>query len=283
MSEADRESLQNDERFGAYEKITQAAQYFRAPEFKTSSSYDRLREKQLANRPNSFKFWKLASGIAAILILGLLAINLLENQATTHTADYAEKVELTLPDTSQISLNAGSQISYDQNNWDQKRLIALEGEALFKVAKGSTFTVETAFGNVKVLGTEFNVVNREGLFEVTCFEGRVLVTIDGTDPKELLAGEGIKYLNKRLTRFQTGSVRPNWVKNKSVFKSTPLHIILGEIERQYDITIDAAAIDKNVIFTGSFTHQDLDTALKAVTLPLDLQYEVVGSKVKLKK
>ena len=68
-------------------------------------------------------------------------------------------------------------LKYASNKWDKKRRVRLEGEAFFKVAKGSTFTVDTKTGSVKVLGTQFNVKNRIGFFEVVCYEGLVGVTV----------------------------------------------------------------------------------------------------------
>lgn len=284
LSEDDRELLKNDERFSAFEKFTQAAQYFRAPEFDASSSYDRLRSKQEQSQKRpAFKVWRIASGIAALFVLGFLVFNLLGNQPSTFTAAATEKIEITLPDNSRVDLNAGSVISFNEEKWDDARKLKLDGEALFTVAKGEKFTVETEAGDVTVMGTIFNVTQRDGFFEVVCYEGRVLVEIPGQQAKELTAGEGIKLLEKQLSAFETATAKPSWVNNKSVFKSTPYYMIIGEMERQYGINIDATAIDKNVIFTGSFTHQDLETALKAVTIPLNLSYQIEGSEVKLMK
>ena len=284
LSEADRELLKDDERFSAYEKFTQAAQYFRAPEFNTSSSYDRLlTRQQQVQRKSTFKPWRIASAIAAILVLGFLVVNMLDADLNTYSTAAAEKTEVFLPDNSAVNLNAESTLSFNEEKWQHAREVKLQGEALFTVAKGSKFTVETEVGNVSVLGTVFNVVQRDGLFEVVCYEGKVLVEIEGQQAKELTAGEGIKLLEKNLSTFETATANPSWVNNKSVFKSTPYYQILDELERQYGITVDASSIDKSVIFTGSFTHQDLDTALKAVTLPLDLSYQINGSEVKLVK
>ena len=180
LSEADRTALQDDERFSAYEKISQAAQYFRAPEFDASSSYDRLRLKQQQEtKVKSLKPWRIASAIAAILVLGFLVVNLTADDLTTYSTATAESLEITLPDDSAVQLNAGTTLSFNEDKWQDARAVSLDGEALFKVAKGSTFTVKTAAGTVQVLGTEFNVINREGLFEVTCYEGRVAVDING--------------------------------------------------------------------------------------------------------
>jgi Fe2+-dicitrate sensor, membrane component len=65
-----------------------------------------------------------------------------------------------------VNLNSSSQLSYSKNKWDSKREVTLNGEAFFKVSKGSTFDVITLNGKVSVLGTQFNVKQRENYFEV---------------------------------------------------------------------------------------------------------------------
>ena len=285
LSKADRESLQEDERFRAYEKISQAAQYFRAPEFDARSSYDRLltKKEQQESKVKTLKPWRIASAIAALLVLGFLVVNLTSDPLTTYQTATAERLEVSLPDASSVRLNAGTSLSFNEDQWQDARAVSLQGEALFKVAKGSTFTVETASGTVQVLGTEFNVLQREGLFQVTCYEGHVAVAINGKETIEITAGQGIQLINNKPSRFKTAVAIPSWINNKSVFKSTPYHMILAELERQYEVSVDASAIDKSVIFTGSFTHQDLNTALKAVTDPLQLSYTIEGDRVTIKK
>lgn len=61
-----------------------------------------------------------------------------------------------LPDGSTVYLNHNSAITYDQGF--NPRIIGLEGEAFFTVkADESIFLVTTEYGDVEVLGTEFNV------------------------------------------------------------------------------------------------------------------------------
>ena len=71
-----------------------------------------------------------------------------------HTAGNYEVVAL--PDGSQVYMNHNSSISYQEDF--NLRTVTLAGEAFFTVLPGeSIFTVETAHGNIEVLGTEFNV------------------------------------------------------------------------------------------------------------------------------
>ncbi len=85
----------------------------------------------------------------------------------------AEKTAVELPDLSQVKLNAQSRLTFNKKSWNKKREVVLDGEAYFKVAKGSKFSVITKDGTVTVLGTQFNVKHRDNYFEVVCFEGSV--------------------------------------------------------------------------------------------------------------
>lgn len=63
---------------------------------------------------------------------------------------------IVLPDGSQVQLNHHSSISFKKNF--TPRTIHLDGEAFFTVVPGKyAFIVTTPYGNVEVLGTEFNV------------------------------------------------------------------------------------------------------------------------------
>jgi ferric-dicitrate binding protein FerR (iron transport regulator) len=98
---------------------------------------------------------------------------LLSFAAHHHAAANGEMYAFSLPDQSQVLLNAGSQASFKSWDWSSNRAVSLQGEAYFKVAKGQKFTVETNLGSVTVLGTQFNVKARDNRFEVTCYEGKV--------------------------------------------------------------------------------------------------------------
>ena len=70
--------------------------------------------------------------------------------------------------------------------------------------------------------------------------------------------------------------------NKSVFRSTPFSIVVDELERQYNISISGDQRNTQTLFTGSFYHENLDTALQAITIPLNLEFSINGNEVVLK-
>ena len=62
----------------------------------------------------------------------------------------------------------------------------------------------------------------------------------------------------------------------------PFKQVLLEFERQYDVTIDYKNINTNRLFTGSFTHNNINVALKSITLPMGLTYNKLDKTITLK-
>ncbi|PQB04904.1 FecR family protein [Aureitalea marina] len=269
--------------FGSLSRIDQAAELVQKPELDVALSYQKLKAKRDQVREKSLWNWRRAVvSVAAVAVIALGLFWVVSNNSGMVQVMTAmgEKTELTLPDSSEVVLNAGSSLEYDQN-WDDVRAVRLNGEALFEVEEGKTFTVETSVGTIQVLGTRFNVKNRDNWFEVTCFDGLVEVKFGASNYK-LSAGNSFRLVNGQPHWEETSMTNPAWVANKSIFKSVPLSSVLSELERQYAIEIEATEIDKSVIFTGSFTHEDLETALRAISIPLSLTFEVKENSVTLK-
>ncbi len=64
----------------------------------------------------------------------------------------------------------------------------------------------------------------------------------------------------------------------NVFKNASIDAVFKEIESQFGITIRKAYDKKEVMFTGAFEHNILENALKSVTQPLNLEYEITSDK-----
>jgi ferric-dicitrate binding protein FerR (iron transport regulator) len=79
---------------------------------------------------------------------------------------------VSLPDRSVVYLNHNSTIKYNEEF--DPRIIELNGEAFFTVIPDeSTFLVTTEFGDIQVLGTEFNVKTAVNQVEVDVKSGLV--------------------------------------------------------------------------------------------------------------
>lgn len=208
---------------------------------------------------------------AAAMIVVLLGLGFYFVQPTAHAAANGETYAFSLPDQSQVLLNAGSEASFRSWNWSSNRAVSLQGEAYFKVAKGQKFTVETDLGSVTVLGTQFNVKARDNRFEVTCYEGKVRVVSAATE-QVILSGQRIIFNGAAKAVAATIAVAPEWTRHELLFENASFAAVLAELERQYDVTIDSE-LQTQQLFSGSVPGNDLDAALKiiAVTYHLDLR------------
>ena len=259
--------------------IVDNAQCFKASHFSTPASFKSLQEKlPTAQTPVRKVSWKRTLlQIASVLVLGFAVYyGFFYNQVTQVQTLAAEKITISLPDNSTVILNAASKISYHEKNWDEERELQLEGEAYFQVAKGKKFDVKTPEGTVSVLGTQFNVKQRDSYFEVICYEGVVQVTTN-TAVKKLQAGDTFRMDAGVQFSGATDDVAPQWTGNMSSFKSVRFHQVLEELERQYNISITYDGAKKTQFFTGAFVHDNLENALQAVTAPLGLTYKIEGT------
>jgi len=274
LSPEEQTMFEKTEAYADYHAIMQGASRFSKPVF------DKMRlQKALMNRveQESHKKTKVirlrpfiyAASIAAsiVLILGLF-FNKVE-----YTTPVGEQITVTLPDASEVQLNAGSTLSRKRFFWNSNKVVHLEGEGFFNIEKGEGFSVMTNTGTVAVLGTQFNI-RAQSVFELNCYEGKVRFTAKNIKEKEILtSGEGIVILDNLIKNKIIKESQPLWLSTKqSHFDNIPLTAVLETLERHYGFTFENTNLVRDVRFTGSFVHDDLDLALKTVLVPAKLEY-----------
>lgn len=258
-------------------------QGFKPYNYNVSEELDTLL-KTIETRKKAKKNWfPIMLRVAAVVVVCLGIFYYTTTLDTQISTVIAEKQTIELPDASTVAINAKSTITYNKHNWDDSRNVTLDGEAYFEVAKGSKFDVITPNGVVSVLGTKFNVKQRNNTFEVVCYEGLVQV-VYGSYNEKLPAGNRLLILDGKLVANENDIIsEPSWINKQSTFKSLPYKEVIAEFERQYDITIDTQNVNDTQLFTGSFTHNNLDVALKSITLPLQLTYTKTGKTILLQR
>ena len=264
-----------------YKRIVEDANSFKAEQFSKMPDFETFKKQRLVvedtTKVRSLNWFKPMLKIASVLVIGFgIYYYFLFNQMTDVQTQVAEKTTIELPDGSSVALNALTEVHYNADTWNSKREIELEGEAFFDVAKGAKFDVVTQGGTISVLGTEFNVKQRESYFEVFCYEGTVrVVTPEHT--KILKVGDHFKmYKDKAVTGKHTQKL-PLWTDNMSDFQRIPVSEVFAELERQYGVALTFTNIDTDQLFTGGFVHDNLENALIAVTQPLDLDFLIINS------
>ncbi len=250
----------------------------------------------LKRNKKKFSMARLASAVAAIFVLGFAVFYFL-NLKTEELVAVNSVLESNLPDGSQISLNAGSELEYARNFNKNKRVVKLKGEAFFKVAHNPNkpFIVKAGKLKIEVVGTEFNVnaKSRKGNVEVIVNSGKVLVysKTDKSDAKLLRAGDRAKFILKKSEIIKETNTNPNflaWKTRKLVFDRTKLEDIVKTLNHTYSvhIVIKNPAL-KNCTLTNTFDQQSLDSILKVLEATLDIHiskkgivYEISGKACK---
>lgn len=265
--------------FKAYQKLRFSLQSVQLAEPDMQKNFELIQNK-IANK-KSKKSKKVIpiyayAAVAASLVLFFGLYHLLAFSNTFET-DYGKNATFTLSDNSEVTLNAKSKISFP-TLFQYNRSLKLDGEAYFKVAKGSTFTVETTEGKVQVLGTQFNVIAYDNFFEVHCFEGKVKVSTP-TTMHVLTHGKSVRIFNQNTENWEDlAHQKPTWIAGESSFRNVPLQTVITQFQNQYHYQVAFPKTLSTVRFTGSFTHQNIDTALQSICLPMRLHYVKTDSK-----
>ena len=254
------------------DSIVNAADEFILPEIDLDNIYPQVIAKSKAS-PKRVPMYRRLTGVAAIIV-GLISIYVISQLGTNQVlveAPYGETITHRLPDNSTVLINDGSLIRYDNSEFMKNRIIELEGEALFKVATGSSFQVQTKNGSVEVLGTIFNVKSWQRSYQVDCYEGVVQVS-NASKSIVLRAQESVQLRGSALQKVSIEHSEPFWSRGISIFDKESIYMVLEELERQFNVIIDYNG--ENKTFNGAFSHKDLDSALQAVCLPLGLTFQI---------
>ncbi len=168
-----------------------------------------------------------------------------------------------LEDSSTVHMNANTllNVSMDENG---RNLELLKGEAYFTVAKDALrpFTVHTNGAQVKALGTEFVVYNRDsGLTRVSVYESSVEVYHPTymKEPRVIATGEtisfGPKVANPTIAKLSTND-EASWRVGRLTFNNISLEDVITELNQHHKGKIIMGKGLENVRISGVFHNID---------------------------
>lgn len=247
--------------------------------------------------------WKygIAAVVAGICLLGSLyynqiAINHVPAEEWIVKRTQAGKMtRLTLPDSSEVWLNAGSEISFAKHFNDKKlRLVKLKGEAYFDVKHDNKhpFVVESGKLTTTVYGTSFNIraYANEAKTAVAVNSGKVGVT--GTDGQHkdftvmLLPKDKLIYSNQNGKILKSAVLInevDSWVKGELIFEQTPLAEVFETLARKYNVQINVEKEQYTACkLTARFKNQPLEAVLKTLNIALNIRSKQVKQTIYLK-
>ena len=215
----------------------------------------------------------LAAAAVFLLLIGFYSVSVVFSTEKVSTG-LASQTNITLPDGSQVSLNAGSKISWNERNFTASRQVKVEGEVYFDVQKGNPFSIKTKNGEVRILGTQLNVFSRNNEFWVSCISGKVAVSVQNSEVV-LSPGEMAELSGNSLVKSAPANIvqTASWKEGIFYFEDKPLVSIFDEIERQFNVQVQFTG-ESNRLMTVSFTNKKLEEALDVICIPMGLKYEV---------
>lgn len=181
-----------------------------------------------------------------------------ESLYNTITTPKGGQYQLLLSDGSKVWLNATSSLRFPASFSGNKRVVELNGEGYFEVAKNSSmpFHVKMNDLDIRVIGTHFNIngYSDEAFVRTTLLEGKVSVAKAGKtyllSPGEQasVSDKGAIELN---TLVNTDEVIA-WKNGMFHFKSADLKSILRQASRWYDVNFQYEA-DITERFSGQIS------------------------------
>lgn len=191
-----------------------------------------------------------------------------------------QRAELILPDSTRVWLNAHSRLIYPVSFQKESREVELDGEAYFDVRhnESSPFVVKTKNMEIKVLGTEFNVLAYSEIpeFEIALLKGRVeLKSVDLSHFYRMQAGEQVWY---KEGRYVTSRIKDmdyfRWKEGLLCFSNQTIEEIIEKLCLYYDIRIEV--YNKSFLdecYSGKFRVKDgVDQVLKVLQLEHKFTY-----------
>ncbi|MEY8593636.1 FecR family protein [Butyricimonas sp. Marseille-P3923] len=162
---------------------------------------------------------------------------------------------ITLEDGTKVWLDAETELRYPTNFDAQNRVVYLKGEAYFEVAKmeGKPFVVKIDQMSVNVLGTKFNVNNREaGVVQTVLVEGSVKLKSPRGEVL-MVPNQKAEYHGGDEWVVEEVDVSPYvaWKDGNFVFNNESLERIMNKLSSWYDVDVFYANEEvKNVKLTG---------------------------------
>lgn len=238
-------------------------------------------------KSTGFSWMKIAASILLLMTAGFFIYRIVIDSDVVTLQAAEVKEEFTLPDASVITLNAHSQISYEEGFGTAHRNLKLEGEAFFDVEKNKhlPFVIATPNAEVSVLGTSFNVDSDDHTTEVVVATG--LVALKGSSSNEevrLKPGEkGVLNEVGELSSEQNDDPNFNaWNSGIIIFENADLVAVVNAINKVYQSNISISpTISQSCMVTVTFEQQSLEAVLNVLESTLELVLERTGNNVEI--
>lgn len=272
-------SAENECRFYRERKLFDALMLHKPRPKKRSAVLNYIHNKRI-------EWLKIAVAVILTLLFGYIyqehKATLDSMEMSTISVPEGQRTNITLPDGTNVWLNARTTIQYPVSFNERGRFVILKGEAYFDVKRNEDkpFKVLTDACDIEVLGTKFNVNAYPGAetFETTLMHGSVKVILKADSSQTVTLTPDHK-LSLEKGRFKTTKVEDynpyRWKEGLICFSNESFSNIMKDFERYYGVQI--VVENRNILkinFTGKFRQADgVDYALRVLQKNINFRYE----------
>jgi len=197
-----------------------------------------------------------------------------------------QKTTFKLPDGTVVNLNSESSLQYIDDSENNRRIVKLEGEAFFDVAKDKhkPFTVMSGGISTTALGTSFNVkaYQKESELKVVLITGKVEIATNRSSSAEkiyLTPGFGVTYSGKtnELIKYNFDEeFELGWKNSTLYFDESDINEVVKQLERWYGVTIKIENRDKvgQWKYSSKFKNETLENVLKGISYIQKFEYDI---------
>ncbi len=239
-------------------------------------------------RFSAFTFLRYAAAVACItLVVGIGGYSLgkhqLAGEPIVMSVANGQKADIVLADGTKVYINSDSRIKYDNAYNKSNRILTLEGEAYFEVAKDKKkpFIVKANGINVEALGTSFNVRAHtdDRTVSVILVEGKVQV--DDNKKKVILnPNERAEYTLLTKT-FEKTDLHPNsdlllWRSKELTFYGESVEEICKILTRMYNWTFVFESEEvKHYTYEGVIKNNSLENVIDFISQTTLTKYKII--------
>lgn len=239
------------------------------------------------------RLWKrsldIAIRVAAVVALVMASAYFYNHRDVPTTTEEMQSVivppgqyaELHLSDGTQVWLNSGSRLTFPGQFAGDTRRVVLDGEGYFKVHSSAQrpFIVETHRCDVRVLGTEFNVLayQKDSVWETALLKGSVeiLQKSNGASLMKLEPYTTASFSRNSLTKgtvYETDYFR--WHEGLICFNNISLRDMIDKLKLYYNVNFiinNRQILDAH--YTGKFRKNDgIEHVMRVLSLNTKFTY-----------
>jgi transmembrane sensor len=230
----------------------------------------------------------IAASLIAAIVIG---VGFWPDQPPTRTFQTAlgERQAIALADGSRVTLNGGSRIAATIGA-RERRVVMADAEAAFDVAKDPArpFVIEAGDREIRVVGTEFNVLRHDGEVRVTVRRGIVEVRPAGASGATALArlspGQSLAH-REGQQGDNVSAADPEaafaWTEGRLIFRGERLEEVARTLNRYVRTPIIVAPDARDVRVTAVLNLGPEDQLLQSLTAFLPVHAERQGDSVRL--